>query len=403
MDGDKAEHLLEAIPSWSYCDMIGVRSFAKFNDKAEDYEEQVLEQFIRYSPPVFSMEPPRATRCKSFADLITIEEYKTKSVPKVVMTWALAPNALPQAVPNSRSPEWMNAADYDFVITHPEGYELAPQFVGRARVEYDQRKALEGADFVYAKNWAAYADPNYGKVLCRDRAWTVDAEKMALTDNAFFMHCLPVRRNMIVTDEVIESPRSLVIPEAANREISAQVVLKKDCWRDSSIMEKITVVKNRRQRHRRPCRPERFIADFAAMPGPKILVHGGGKVATRLAERLELKVQMVDGRRITDKGTLDVVTMVYAGLVNKQLVASLQAEGCNALACRAPTATPSRPAAAPPSRSTTASWATSKSILALDACSSGRHPGLLRHHAGQGHAAQLQRRQRGFGHSPRRR
>ena len=121
----------------------------------------------------------------------------------------------------------MNAADYDFVITHPEGYELAPQFVGNARVEYDQRKALEGADFVYAKNWAAYADPDYGKVLSRDRSWTVDAEKMALTHDAYFMHCLPVRRNMIVTDEVIESPRSLVIPEAANREISAQVVLKR--------------------------------------------------------------------------------------------------------------------------------------------------------------------------------
>ena len=211
----------------SYCDVIGVRSFAKFNDKAEDYEERVLEQFIRHSGrPVFSMEAATRHPLQSFADLITIEEYKTKERPKVVMTWAPHPNALPQAVPNSFA-EWMNAADYDFVITHPEGYELAPQFVGRARVEYDQRKALEGADFVYAKNWAAYADPNYGKVLCRDRAWTVDAEKMALTDNAFFMHCLPVRRNMIVTDEVIESPRSLVIPEAANREISAQVVLKR--------------------------------------------------------------------------------------------------------------------------------------------------------------------------------
>ena len=196
-------------------------------DKAEDYEERVLEQFIRHSGrPVFSMEAATRHPLQSFADLITIEEYKTKERPKVVMTWAPHPNALPQAVPNSFA-EWMNAADYDFVITHPEGYELAPQFVGRARVEYDQRKALEGADFVYAKNWAAYADPNYGKVLSRDRAWTVDAEKMALTDNAFFMHCLPVRRNMIVTDEVIESPRSLVIPEAANREISAQVVLKR--------------------------------------------------------------------------------------------------------------------------------------------------------------------------------
>ena len=143
---------------------------------------------------------------QSFADLITIEEHRRVERPKVVMTWAPHPNALPQAVPNSFA-EWMNAADYDFVITHPEGYELAPEFVGRARVEYDQRKALEGADFVYAKNWAAWADPNYGKVLSRDRSWTVDDEKMALTNDAFFMHCLPVRRNMIVTDSVIESPR----------------------------------------------------------------------------------------------------------------------------------------------------------------------------------------------------
>ncbi len=228
MDGDKAEHLLEAIPVMgSYCDVIGVRSFARFHDKAEDYEERVLEQFIRYSGrPVFSMEAATRHPLQSFADLITIEEYKTTERPKVVMTWAPHPNALPQAVPNSFA-EWMNAAGYDFVITHPEGYELAPQFVGNARVEYDQRKALEGADFVYAKNWAAYADPDYGKVLSRDRSWTVDAEKMALTHDAYFMHCLPVRRNMIVTDEVIESPRSLVIPEAANREISAQVVLKR--------------------------------------------------------------------------------------------------------------------------------------------------------------------------------
>ena len=228
MDGDKAEHLLEAIPVMgSYCDIIGVRSFAGLKDKAEDYEERVINQFIRYSGrPVFSMEAATRHPLQSFADLITIEEYKTKERPKVVMTWAPHPRALPQAVPNSFA-EWMNATDYDFVITHPEGYELAPEFVGRARVEYDQRKALEGADFVYAKNWAAYTDPNYGKVLSRDRAWTVDAEKMALTNNARFMHCLPVRRNMIVTDEVIESPRSLVIPEAANREIAAQVVLKR--------------------------------------------------------------------------------------------------------------------------------------------------------------------------------
>ena len=228
MDGDKAEHLLEAIPVMaSYCDVIGVRAFAQLSNKAEDYEERIIEQFIRYSSrPVFSMEAATRHPLQSFADLITIEEYKKKERPKVVLTWAPHPKALPQAVPNSFA-EWMNATDYEFVITHPEGYELASEFVGNARVEYDQRKAFEGADFIYAKNWSAYADPNYGKVLSTDRDWTVDAEKMALTNNAFFMHCLPVRRNMIVTDEVIESPQSIVIPEAMNREISAQVVIKR--------------------------------------------------------------------------------------------------------------------------------------------------------------------------------
>ncbi|MBO5779538.1 MAG: acetylornithine carbamoyltransferase [Muribaculaceae bacterium] len=228
MDGDKAEHLLEAIPVMgSYCDIIGVRSFAGLKDKAEDYEERVIEQFIRYSGrPVFSMEAATRHPLQSFADLITIEEYRTMERPKVVLTWAPHPRALPQAVPNSFA-EWMNATDYDFVITHPHGYELDPQFVGKARVEYDQIKALEGADFVYAKNWSAYADPNYGKVLSTDRNWTIDAAKMAVTNNAYFMHCLPVRRNMIVTDDVIESERSIVIPEAANREISAQTVIKR--------------------------------------------------------------------------------------------------------------------------------------------------------------------------------
>ncbi|MGN0212304.1 MAG: acetylornithine carbamoyltransferase [Muribaculaceae bacterium] len=228
MDGDKPEHLLEAIPVMGcYCDVIGVRSFARFENKRDDYEEKILNQFIRYSGrPVFAMETATVHPLQSFADLITIEEHKTVERPKVVLTWAPHPKALPQAVPNSFA-EWMNAAGYDFVITHPHGYELDPQFVGNARVEYDQNKALAGADFVYAKNWSAFADPNYGKVLCTDRSWTVTTEKMALTNNAFFMHCLPVRRNMIVSDDVIESERSLVIPEAANREISAQVVLKR--------------------------------------------------------------------------------------------------------------------------------------------------------------------------------
>ena len=228
MDGDKPEHILEAIPVMgSYCDVIGVRSFARFESKEDDYNEVILNQFIKHSGrPVFSMEAATRHPLQSFADLITIEEHKTKARPKVVLTWAPHPKALPQAVPNSFA-EWMNATDYEFVITHPKGYELDPEFVGNARVEYDQMKAFEGADFIYAKNWSAYTGDNYGKVLSTDRDWTVSDRQMAVTDNAFFMHCLPVRRNMIVTDDVIESPRSLVIPEAANREISATVVLKR--------------------------------------------------------------------------------------------------------------------------------------------------------------------------------
>ena len=228
MDGDKPEHLLEAIPVMGcYCDVIGVRSFARFESKADDYEEVILNQFIKYSGrPVFSMEAATRHPLQSFADLITIEEYKKKKRPRVVMTWAPHPKSLPQAVPNSFA-EWMNVADVDFVIANPEGYDLAPQFTGKAKIYHNQDEALKGADFVYAKNWSAYDDPNYGKVISTDRSWTVTAEKMALTDNAYFMHCLPVRRNMIVSDDVIESPKSLVIPEAANREISAEVVLKR--------------------------------------------------------------------------------------------------------------------------------------------------------------------------------
>ena len=231
MDGDKSEHLREAIPVMaSYCDIIGVRSFAGLSDREFDYAETVLSQFIQYSgKPVISLESATVHPCQAFADLITIEEYRKKDRPKVVLTWAPHPRALPQAVPNSFA-EWMNAADVDFVITHPKGYELDPKFAGNARVEYDQMKALEGADFVYAKNWSCpgVSDPSlYGQILSKDMSWTVDAAHMAVTDNAFFMHCLPVRRNMIVSDEVIDAPTSLVIPEAANRVVSAQVVMKR--------------------------------------------------------------------------------------------------------------------------------------------------------------------------------
>ena len=253
MDGDKSEHLLEAIPVMGcYCDLIGIRSFAGLTDREYDYAETVLNQFIKYSGrPVFAMETATVHPLQAFADLITIEEtwadcnHKVQSSlhskaaepsakfkvqrPKVVLTWAPHCRALPQAVPNSFA-QWMNAADVDFVITHPEGYELDPKFVGNARVEYDQRKAFEGADFIYAKNWSNPGVTNpadYGKITSKDMSWTVDTEHMSWTNNGKFMHCLPVRRGLIVTDDVIESENSIVIPEAANREISCSVVLKR--------------------------------------------------------------------------------------------------------------------------------------------------------------------------------
>ncbi|MBR6319858.1 MAG: acetylornithine carbamoyltransferase [Prevotella sp.] len=232
MDGDKSEHLLEAIPVMGcYCDIIGVRSFAGLTDRDYDYAETVLNQFIKYSGrPVFAMETATVHPLQAFADLITIKEHSRQARPKVVLTWAPHCRALPQAVPNSFA-QWMLAdKDVDLIVTHPEGYELDQQFVRGARVEYDQRKAFEGADFIYAKNWSNPGVTNpadYGKITCDDRSWTVDTEHMAWTNDGKFMHCLPVRRNLIVTDDVIESPNSLVIPEAANREISCSVVLKR--------------------------------------------------------------------------------------------------------------------------------------------------------------------------------
>ncbi len=225
MDGDKPEHLLEAIPViGQYCDVIGVRSFARFQNREDDYSEKILSQFVQYAGvPVVSMEAATRHPLQSYADLVTIEEFKTKERPKVVLTWAPHPRALPQAVPNSFV-EWMRKTDYELVVTHPEGYELAPEFMGDVKVEHDQKKAFEGADFIYAKNWASYT--NYGQILSKDYSWTVNEEKMALTNNAKFMHCLPVRRNVVVTDGVIDSPNSIVIQEAANREVTAQAALK---------------------------------------------------------------------------------------------------------------------------------------------------------------------------------
>ena len=231
MDGDKSEHLLEAIPVMAcYCDIIAVRSFAGLKDRDFDYAETIVNQFLKYSgKPVVAMETATVHPLQAFADLITISEHQQKARPKVVLTWAPHCRALPQAVPNSFA-QWMNAADVDFVITQPEGYELDPKYVGNARVEYDQRRALDGADFVYAKNWSCPGvtrPADYGQILSKDMGWTIDTEHMSWTNNGYFMHCLPVRRGLIVTDDVIESDHSLVIPEAANREISAEVVLKR--------------------------------------------------------------------------------------------------------------------------------------------------------------------------------
>ncbi len=204
MDGDKAEHLLEAVPViGSYADVIGVRSFARFESKEEDYNEVILNQFVQYAGvPVVSMEAATRHPLQSFADHITIEEYKKEHSPKVVLTWAPHPRALPQAVPNSFV-EWMRQTDYELVVTHPEGYELAPEFMGDIKPEYDQVKAFEGADFIYAKSWASFTD--YGKVLSKDMNWTVSDRQMAVTNEAKFMHCLPVRRNMVVSDSVMDS------------------------------------------------------------------------------------------------------------------------------------------------------------------------------------------------------
>lgn len=226
MSGKTVEHIREAAPViGQYCDVIGVRSFPLLQDRNEDYADRILHKFIQFSGrPVISLESSVLHPLQSLADLVTIEEIKKKKRPKVVLTWAPHPRALPQAVPNSFA-EWMLKADVDFVITHPRGYELAKEYAGGAQVTHNQNEAFKDADFIYAKNWSSYT--KYGKILVQDSKWMVTKEKMELTDNARFMHCLPVRRNMIVTDEVIDSRQSAVIQQAGNRVYAAQAVLKK--------------------------------------------------------------------------------------------------------------------------------------------------------------------------------
>jgi N-succinyl-L-ornithine transcarbamylase len=224
MNGDTAEHVKEAAAVVSqYASVIGIRSFPTLINREKDYQEEVISAFVKYaSVPVISLESATRHPLQSFADLLTIEEYKHKETPKVVLSWAPHPRALPQAVPNSFV-EWMRRGNVDLVITHPKGYQLSPDFVGDAYVTNDQNEAFEGADFIYAKNWSSFE--NYGAILSKDPSWTITAEKMALTSKAKFMHCLPVRRNVIVADEVIDSEDSIVIAQANNRTWAAQAVL----------------------------------------------------------------------------------------------------------------------------------------------------------------------------------
>lgn len=226
MNLDTKEHIKEAAAVLSqYADIIGIRTFPSLENREKDYEDFVLTQLTKYAQvPIINLESAIFHPLQGFTDFFTIEEYKKKHHPKVVLTWAPHPRALPQAVANSFV-SWMKQTDYDLVITHPQAYELSEQFTKGCQIEYDQEKAFANADFIYAKNWSNYKD--YGQILSTDENWMVTQEKMSLTNNAHFMHCLPVRRNVVVEDAVIDSPKSLVIPQAGNREVTAQTILTK--------------------------------------------------------------------------------------------------------------------------------------------------------------------------------
>lgn len=221
MNLDKAEHVKEAAAVVSqYADIIGIRTFPTLKDKEKDYSDQVIEKFIQYaSVPVISLESAILHPLQSLADWMTIEEHKKKEKPVVVLSWAPHPRALPQAVSNSFL-NWMKNSPYELRLTHPEGYELDPRFASGVPTFYRQEEALEGADFVYVKNWSAYN--NYGQILRQDGDWMMDLKKLK---QAFFMHCLPVRRNVVVADEVLDSTQSLALEQANNRTFAAQAVL----------------------------------------------------------------------------------------------------------------------------------------------------------------------------------
>jgi N-succinyl-L-ornithine transcarbamylase len=226
MDGTASEHIKEAAKVISqYCDIIAIRCFPTLRDKEKDEEETVISSFVKYATvPVISLEGAAEHPLQALADALTIEEYKKTERPKVVLSWAPHPKALPQSVSNSFV-KIMKKMEVDFIITHPEGYELNPEITKGVPIEYNQEKAFKNADFIYAKNWSNYKD--YGKIISMDPKWTIGKRQMELTNHARFMHCLPVRRNMIVTDDILDSEASIVIPEANNRTYAAQTILTK--------------------------------------------------------------------------------------------------------------------------------------------------------------------------------
>ncbi len=224
MNGKTVEHVREAAAVMGeYCDILAIRCFPNLKNKDEDYGEQILIKFMKYcKKPIISLESATLHPLQSMADLITIKEHSSTRKPKVVLSWAPHIKPLPQAVPNSFA-EWMNRSDVEFVITHPEGYELHEDYVKHASVTHDQDAALKDADFVYVKNWSSFSD--YGKILSKDESWLINNKKLELTNDAKVMHCLPVRRGIELSDEILDGPSSLVVHQAANRVFAAQTVL----------------------------------------------------------------------------------------------------------------------------------------------------------------------------------
>jgi len=225
MNEDKAEHVKEAAKVVSqYADIIGIRTFPSLKDKEKDYQDFILNKFIEYAEvPVISLESAIRHPLQSLADLMTIQQTNKIKKPKVVLSWAPHPRALPQAVANSFT-EWVLEAGIELTITHPRGYELSEEFTSGATIEYDQQKALKGADFVYVKNWSSFK--KYGKIKSTDPDWMLTKAKMELTNNGKIMHCLPVRRNVVIAGNVLDSNYSMVIKQAENRTYAAQAVLK---------------------------------------------------------------------------------------------------------------------------------------------------------------------------------